>query len=621
VRKAQKKVTEDVKRLKIKREFLKLPYLVLSVSMLVTVGATYLFYKSAEAKDIARFQSETKEIRNRVENKISAYLTMIKATRGFVESTDKLNQQKFAEFVNSLELVKNYSGVQGIGFSKRVLPEERPEFEKKMQSESDSSFKVFPDSERLEYHAIMYLEPLDERNRRAIGFDMSTDAKRCAAMERARDTGESAATGKVALLQETDVDKQDGFLIYLPIYKSGEMPVSIEDRRRLLEGFVYSPFRAGNFLRDVQNSTSISDIAVTIYENEPQPENVLAQTDNNVVAEINEFKTISDLDVAGQKWVIEFESLPAFAVQSSTGWTPLIFMSGLVFSLLLFGMTYLETYARAKAENITSELQESEREKGFLLEREQNERRRAEEASRAKDDFISIVSHELRTPLNSIAGWSKILHADNLSPLTKKQALEKIDKNLRQQTEIVEELLDFSQILSVKNDVSFRETDFSKVFESAFAEVCALAEEKGVSLNKENTLNGQKILGNRKRLHRVVRNLLSNAIKFTPKGGQVSAEVKEKDGIIEVTVNDTGQGIKREFLPHIFERFRQADTSTTRQHGGLGLGLAMSYHIVKLHGGSIYAASEGEGRGSIFTVKLPQAEEHSSIKKKHVSSG
>lgn len=609
------KVFKNVNESKVQREILKLPYLVLSVSLLLTIGATYIFYQSAQAKDISRFQSEATSLKNRIEILVGTYIAMIKASRGFVESTEKLNREKFADFVNSLELVKNYQGIQGIGFTKRLLKGEEQAFTEKMRAgEGYSEFKIFPEGERPEYQTIIYLEPLNELNRRAIGFDMSTERVRAEALERACNSGEAVATGKVVLVQESGggADKQSGFLIYLPVYKGGRTPQTVEERRQLLDGFVYSPFRAGNFLRDVQSRMSISDIALTIYESEQKPENILAQTDMAAGStRTGEYKTSSEVDVAGRKWIIEYETLSSFQTQSSTGWTPLIFISGLIFSLLLFGMTYLESYARAKAENITSELKESEREKGLLLEREQMERRRAEEASKAKDEFISIVSHELRTPLNSIAGWSKILYAENLSPTTKKQALQKIDKNLRIQTKIVEDLLDFSQILSGKSDLSRQQIDFSKMFEEAFSQVNALAQEKRITLVKENRLNGQKIVGDRQRLEGVIKNLLSNAVKFTPEGGKVFTEIQEKDSLIEMTIRDTGQGIKPEFLPHIFERFRQADSSSTRRYGGLGLGLAISNHIVKLHGGSIEAASEGEGKGAIFTVRLPfRKEEH-----------
>jgi signal transduction histidine kinase len=591
-------------KLKIQKEILKLPYLVLCVSLLFTIGATYIFYNNARAKDLARFQSETQSVTNRIDILIRSYIAMMKAGRGFIEANDNVNREKFSGFVKNLELGKTYNGIQGLGFSKRIASGEKQQFLTRVRAEGMPEFQIFPESESSEFQTILFLEPPDEQNEQAIGFDMSSESIRREALEKARDSGEPAATGKVVLVQESKNDRQPGFLIFLPVYKSKMIPETVEDRRRFLDGYIYTPLRAGNFLREVQKNSLIDDVAVTIYEGEKKPENILAQTEQGATAN-DGFQTTNELNVASRTWLIEFQTLPLFSLQSSTGWTPLIFIVGLIFSLLLFGMTYLESFARIKAENFAEELQESEREKAKLLEREQVERKRAEEANKTKDEFISIVSHELRTPLNSIAGWSKILQAENLTPIIKKQALQKIDKSLRVQTKIVEELLDFSQLISNKEDLSRKQLDVSKIFEESCAKFLPEAEKKEVVFEQNNLLNGQRITGNVERIKRVFDNLLSNAVKFTPASGKIIAEIKETNDQIEFSVTDNGEGINSKFLPHIFERFMQADSSTTRQHGGLGLGLAISHHIVKIHGGSITAESEGENKGANFTVYLP----------------
>lgn len=604
-------MARSTEKLSSQTEILKLPYLVLIVSMLITLGATFIFYKSAQAKDNLRFQNEVARVENRLQVLLGAYVAVIKAGRGYIESTENLTRQKFSNFVQSLELNKNYRGIQGIGYIKSITAAEQKELTKRMQAEQFPDFKIFPENESLVKQTVIYFEPPEEDNLRLIGFDMAGEISRNRALARARDTSEATATGKINLTLDTESENSTGFLIFVPVFK-GKKPETIEERRSSLDGYVFGSFRESSFLQDVQNSISVSDIAVTIYESERASENILAQTAVNSI-EVNEgFSTTTELEVAGRKWIVEYHTLPVFALQSSTGWTPLIFISGLIFSMLFFGITYLESYARVNAEKISSDLQESEREKGFLLEREQLERKRAEEASKAKDEFISIVSHELRTPLNAIAGWTKVLYAENLTPKIKKQALQKIDKNLRTQTFIVEELLDFSQLVSKKINLNQQKTDFSKLFEDAFSQVAALAQDKEIQLIKENSLNGQRVYGDDERLKKVIKNLLANAVKFTPKGGAVTARVEEKDSAIKLTIKDNGQGIKPDFLPQIFERFKQADSSTTRKHGGLGLGLAITRHIVKLHGGSIEAASEGEGKGATFIVKLPCNKTHSS---------
>jgi signal transduction histidine kinase len=240
-----------------------------------------------------------------------------------------------------------------------------------------------------------------------------------------------------------------------------------------------------------------------------------------------------------------------------------------------------------------------------LLEKEQKARLSAEQANKTKDEFIAVVSHELRTPLNAISGWTRILRTDNLSNNTKNLALDKIERNLRSQTELVEELLDYSQIISGNINVEDEKVDFSKVFENTFQEIEATARNKEIELIKDNKLNEHQILGNEDKIKIVVYNLLSNAVKFTHCGGKVEVSASINGRNIQMIVKDNGKGISPDYLPHVFDRFQQADNSITRAHGGLGLGLAISHHIVELHKGSIEAKSEGIGKGAIFIVKFP----------------
>jgi signal transduction histidine kinase len=608
------RVASFLKRLMIgesvDNKIVKLPYLVLAISIILSVGVTLVIYKNVLSRDNIQFNNSVARVQSAIENRISLYVALLKGGRGFVESAESLNREKFANYVKSLEVEKNYAGVQGIGFTKTVAPDGRDALVKQMKSEGYPDFKIFPEGEREIYQTIIYIEPLDERNRKAIGFDMSSEENRRQALFNARDLGTETLTAKVVLMQENEKDGQAGFLLYLPIYKNGRIPATVQERRENLVGYIYSPFRAADFLSAILNETSSPEVALRIYDGDVKPENLLAQSvaDNSQDFEARRketFYTKNNLEVAGRRWVIEYVPLPTSAEQSNLRLIPLVFIVGVVFSFLLFGITYAESASRAKIQNIAAELFETEQQKQILLEKEQRARLAAEQANLTKDEFISVVSHELRTPLNAIAGWAKILKTQNLSENTKDLALQKIERNLRSQTRLVEELLDYSQIISGKINLEARQFDFSGVFESSFHEMEPKAHGKEISLIKHNELNGQKILGDREKIKIVIRNLLSNAIKFTPAGGKVEVNVTETGGTIEMTIKDTGRGISREFLPHIFDRFRQDDTSTTRFYGGLGLGLAISEHIVKLHNGSIEAHSEGKEKGSVFTVKIP----------------
>jgi PAS domain S-box-containing protein len=231
--------------------------------------------------------------------------------------------------------------------------------------------------------------------------------------------------------------------------------------------------------------------------------------------------------------------------------------------------------------------------------------RSAQESNRLKDEFLATISHELRTPLTAILGWAHLLRAGQIDNGRATNALETIERNARAQSQLIDDLLDVSRIITGKLRLDVRQVEPSSFIESAIEALRPAAEAKGVRIQKVMDTGVISVAGDPARLQQVVWNLLSNAIKFTPKGGRVQVRLERINSHIEIVVSDTGAGIKPEFLLHVFERFRQADQTTTRQYGGLGLGLAIVRHLVELHGGTVEAESPGEGQGATFIVKLP----------------
>jgi signal transduction histidine kinase/ActR/RegA family two-component response regulator len=252
-----------------------------------------------------------------------------------------------------------------------------------------------------------------------------------------------------------------------------------------------------------------------------------------------------------------------------------------------------------------SELQQSEEARGHLLERAQRARAEAEAANRIKDEFLATLSHELRTPLTSLLGWSSVLRDATNEPALLLEGIEAIDRNARMQAQLIDDLLDVSRIVSGKLHLDVRPLDISAVTRAAIDVVRPAAAAKGILLEYLVEPGLGAISADSARLHQVVWNLLSNAVKFTPQGGKIAIHVKKDGSHARVTVRDTGQGIHPEFLPRAFDRFRQADSSTTRTFGGLGLGLAIVRHLVELHGGAVSAESEGENKGASFSVTFP----------------
>jgi PAS domain S-box-containing protein len=231
--------------------------------------------------------------------------------------------------------------------------------------------------------------------------------------------------------------------------------------------------------------------------------------------------------------------------------------------------------------------------------------RQAEESSRLKEEFLATISHELRTPLSAILGWARMLRMGQLSEENAAKALDTIERNARAQAQLVDDLLDVSRIVTGKLRMDVQPADPNAFIDAAVEAVRPAADAKGVRVQKVIDTGAISIPGDPVRLQQVVWNLLSNAIKFTPRGGRVQIRSERVNSHLEIVVSDTGQGISPDFLPHVFDRFRQADQKTSRSHGGMGLGLAIVRHLVEMHGGTVRAMSEGEGHGSTFTVMLP----------------
>ncbi|WP_374586436.1 ATP-binding protein [Pseudoduganella sp.] len=317
----------------------------------------------------------------------------------------------------------------------------------------------------------------------------------------------------------------------------------------------------------------------------------------------------------------DFERLPHPQVRSGLA-VPVLARAGEVVGTLFFGHPEAHMF-NERTERIVSGIaaqagiaidnarmvdaaQRAAEERKVLLDRERSARTEAERSSQMKDEFLATLSHELRTPLTAILGWSQVLRRGNRSPEEQLRGLETIERNARAQAQLIEDLLDMGRITSGKVLLDMKLVQPSVVVDAALDAVRPAAEAKGIRLERDFAATGH-VAADANRLQQVVWNLLTNALKFTPRGGTVRAAIWAQDGNAVITVTDSGIGIRPEFLPHVFDRFRQGDASTTRRHGGLGLGLSIVKHLVEQHGGTVLAASEGEGMGASFSVRLPLA--------------
>jgi PAS domain S-box-containing protein len=901
-----------------------IPYLVLIVGLIFTSIVSYRLAEGTEAEDRARFQGLVQQVHVGIESRLETYRALVLAGAGLFAASESVDDKEFKSFVDTLKVAENYPGIRGIGFTVRVKPEDRLSLIDMMKRQGNAEFRVWPEGTREEYHSVIYAQPLSERNLTLIGFDMSTEPLRRAAMERARDTGQPAASHRVApVTQVANDNAQGGFLIYAPVYRRNQPVSTVPERREALYGFVYSGFRADEFLQGVTPSYAKNDISFQIYSNEIKPENLLHRsTDASSPAEHEpRFVASTTMDVGGQLWTINYSSLPGFDRSYMKSWVPYTFTAGILLSLLFCAIARAQLRAREEAEQSEAEMREKEskvrqtlaaRERaeeevkegearyrqlvenandivfeldlqgnvtsmnkaaesitgyeqaelmkmnmsefltpasndlarlmtqrklageertnyevdvvkkngelitlevssrlarsegrpigiqgvardittrrhaeealrqadqralaeyerllervaglaqtlgtardllaifrglreftllsvpchGFfvslydsvrdvrtavygwadgteidvselppmpvtssgpnsrairtnqviitndymkqtlghpavlvgpdnglrpqsslsapmavmgrilgtievqtyedsayrdehatamrmaanltavaienvtLLERESTARANAEESNRLKDEFLATVSHELRTPLTAILGWSRMLESGSLESETARRAVETIKRNAKSQAQIIDDILDVSRIITGNLYLELHPIELESVLEAAVNVVRPTAEAKGIHIELNLESEPIAVSGDSNRLQQVFWNLLSNAVKFTPSGGTVSVTLRRAEPLAEIIVSDSGPGISPEFLPYVFDRFRQADSTSTRHHGGLGLGLAIARHLIEIHGGMIEATSGGLGKGATFVVRLPVA--------------
>lgn len=829
-----------------------IPYFVLTIALLFTAAATYYVSSTVQNKERLRFENDVQTTQAKIQDRIEAYVTLLRAGSGLFAASGEVTPQEFRAFVNRMNLRDRYPGMQGIGYSVRVAAAAQDALITQLRQQG-INLSIRPNYPRSEYHAIVYLEPQDRRNRAAIGYDMFSEPVRRAAMERARDTGSAAASGKVTLVQELDKHKQAGFLIYIPVYRRGDIPATTTQRQTELIGFIYSPFRADDLINgifgnedrlvnfEIYDSSNVSS-ANLLHSSRPDTLNNRYQP---------QFQTTQTINLAGRTWSLVFTSSPESGLASQINLAPFVAFTGVAMSMILFAMTHSLSLSRQAAQRSAAALTESEKrfrrlvesnifgvafgdfqgrihyandyflqligyeredllagrlhwdsltpaeflhldlqaavelkkhgvaapfekqyirkdgtripiliggallatntpqpeiigfildlsdrkaaqealrwseeryrslveattniiwdtkangevvteqpgwsaftgqkfeeyqgwswlaavhpedrdrtakawlnalanrniyeiehrlrrydgeyrymnargvpvleidgsvrewigihtditerkqaevERERLLQREKVAREEAETANRIKDEFLATLSHELRTPLNAMLGWTQLLRSRKFNEETTARALETIDRNTKSLAQLIEDILDMSRIVRGKLHLEIRTIDIAPVVVAAVETVLPAATAKNILIESMLAAGVRPIMGDANRLQQVFWNLLANAVKFTPKDGRIEVRLLQLDSQVQIQVADNGQGISSEFLPHVFDRFLQADSTTTREYGGLGLGLSIVRHLVELHGGTVQAESAGLGKGATFTVTLP----------------
>ncbi|HKY22977.1 MAG TPA: CHASE domain-containing protein [Vicinamibacterales bacterium] len=580
------------------------PYALFAFACILSLAATWYVSSATEAQlratyqsDQARFLTEAEKTREQIQVRLNTNIELIRAGAALLAASNEISQVEFRTFVAGLQLRERYTGMEAIGFAQRVRHRQLRRFRIAVERDGIRSLRGWHPPPQPEYYPVLFLEPRGEISRTILGHDISTDPTIEEAMKRAADTGQPAASGKLNTASSFDREDEGTFVVLVPVYRIGMLLDTVEDRRRALFGFVFSPFSASKLFQQVVANISPA-IVFEVYDGKVASKaNLLGDRAHNTHA--GAYQSADIVSAVGRPWLVVVRSTEA---PVAVGPRPAVgtLFGGLLFSLLLLLITRGQVRAWETSARQEMELRASQ---ASLREREVQ----AQAADRAKDEFLATLSHELRTPLNAILGWVTMMRSGSVRAERQAHALAVIERNARLQSELIEDLLDISRIVMGKVRLRLRPIAIAPIVTAAVESLRPGAEAKDVQLQAPPPADTLVIRADPERVQQIVWNLVSNAIKFTPPGGRVDVELTRDQSHVHLSVQDTGIGIAPEFLPHVFERFRQADSSTTRPHSGLGLGLAIVRHLAALHGGSIEAFSDGHDRGSRFVIHFPVA--------------
>lgn len=563
----------------------KLPWIVFGISIIITMLVWISFLNYENQLQESKFNSKTIEMTQSILDKLEQYEQVLIGAKGLFSASQEVTPEGWKSFVD-IQLITRYQDIQGIAYLKHITSEEEADnLVTQMHNYGFDDFTIKPEGKRSEYYPVVYLEPLNFRNERAIGFDIYTEDKRRAAVNLAKETGQTTLSEKIILVQETDEDIQNGFLLMVPLYSS-EKNSSAENDSSSLLGIVDVVFRINDFVDALLGKQTFEYINMRIYDGSVELENLFF--DSNTFFEYEEnridFSGTSNIEFANRNWILVFNGLSPPYTQINEIILISIPIVGVLMSASVF---YAFTLFNKNLQLLKTNIQYQELKK----------------TNKAKDEFSSMITHELKSPIFPILGYCKMLKKDGMiGNLNEEQlkAVETIERNATGLEKLILDILDAKKLEMKKLKFEIEEFSLDEFITDLKSSNKNIIEEKGIEfvINSIN-IQGLVIKSDKTRLRQVFDNLINNSAKFVNKqGGKIEAGAIKEDWQILFYVRDNGIGIPKDKQKDLFKKFYQVDSSLERSEGS-GLGLAICKAITEKLGGEIWVESQ-EGKGSTF---------------------
>jgi CHASE1-domain containing sensor protein len=568
-------------------------WVILLLSLVLTGAAWYLSDNFVQQRARDRFNFQMQDVKASIQRRMLEYEAVLRGGIGLFKASERVSRQAWRIYAENLQVDRYFPGIQGLGYSQVVLPQGLQRHEQQLREEGFPDYRVKPPGERPLYTAIVFLEPFDFRNQRAFGYDMFSESTRREAMQRARDTGVAALSGRVTLVQETDDDVQSGVLIYLPLYESGRSPANLAQRQATLRGFVYAPFRMGDLMQGILGADQ-GGIEFELYDGAlPSLDSLLYQSGVGPLRAIDrrqpeDYDGLDQMEIAGRVWTLYIRAHQGFLSRAEESQPLLVAVGGVLVDVLLFviigSIARQQRRAEAMAMAMTTDLRRSNAD---------------------LEQFAYASSHDMRQPLRMVSSYLQLLE-EALRPQLQRDTAEYLKYAIdgaQRMDQMLDALLEYSRVGS--GNPPRQHCSSRGLLDEALRYLQPEIDGAGAVVRIHGKWPDIWVVPDE--MVRLFQNLIGNAVKFrvADRVPQIDIEVQPTadNRNLQFSVTDNGIGLQVDQQTRLFKVFERLHSR--ERYTGTGIGLALSRKIIERHAGCIWVESAGENAGCRFVFELP----------------